>query len=82
MPIITVLITYGSMAMGIVGKPIGVLPPGTTPPLIGGYLMTGNISGSILQLVILLLSIVVYYPFFKIADNQKLKEETAAITNN
>lgn len=81
MPIITVLITYLSMSWGIVGKPIGVLPPGTTPPLISGYLMTGNISGSILQLVIIVLSIIVYYPFFKIADNQKVKEETAAIEN-
>lgn len=81
MPIITVLITYLSMSWGIVGKPIGVLPPGTTPPLISGYLMTGSISGSILQLVIIVLSIIVYYPFFKIADNQKVKEETAAIEN-
>ncbi|MGA9519596.1 MAG: PTS cellobiose transporter subunit IIC [Trichococcus sp.] len=81
MPIITVLITYLSMSWGIVGKPIGVLPPGTTPPLISGYLMTGNISGSILQLVIIVLSIIVYYPFFKIADNQKVKEETVAIEN-
>ncbi len=75
MPILTVLITYLSMQWGLISKPIGVLPPGTTPPLIGGYLMTGNISGSILQLVILILSFFVYYPFFKISDNQKLKEE-------
>ncbi|HJF34004.1 MAG TPA: PTS cellobiose transporter subunit IIC [Sporosarcina psychrophila] len=75
MPVITVLITYLSMNLGLVSKPIGVLPPGTTPPIIGGFLMTGDISGSILQLVILVLSFFVYYPFFKIADNQKLKDE-------
>ncbi|KAF0426452.1 PTS cellobiose transporter subunit IIC [Pediococcus acidilactici] len=82
MPIVTVLITYLSMQMGIVAKPIGVLPPGTTPPIISGYLMTGNISGAILQLVILVLSFAIYFPFFKLADAQKVKEELAATENN
>lgn len=77
MPIVTVLITYLSMQAGLVAKPIGVLPPGTTPPLISGYLMTGSLSGSVLQLVILVLSFMIYFPFFKLADAQKAKEELA-----
>lgn len=79
MPIITVSITYLSMQFGWVHMPIGVLPPGTTPPLIGGYLMTGSLSGSVLQLVILVVSFCVYFPFFKIADRQKYNEEQAAV---
>lgn len=82
MPIVTVLITYLSMQTGLVAKPIGVLPPGTTPPLISGYLMTGSLSGSVLQLVILVLSFVIYFPFFKLADAQKVKEELAAVDSN
>lgn len=78
MPLVSVAVTYGAMYFGIVSKPIGVLPPGTTPPLIGGYLMTGNLSGSILQLVILILSFVIYWPFFKLLDKQKLQEEAVA----
>lgn len=80
MPIITVTLTYFSMYFGIVGKPIGVLPPGTTPLIIGGYIMTGGISGAILQLVIFIISFVVYYPFFKIEDNIQYKKEQEAKT--
>lgn len=75
MPIITVTITYLSMQFGIVGKPIGVLPPGTTPMIIGGYIMTGGISGAILQIVIFIISFFVYYPFFKIEDNLQYKKK-------
>ncbi|MBO0458559.1 PTS cellobiose transporter subunit IIC [Enterococcus hulanensis] len=81
MPIVTVLITYLSMQTGLVAKPIGVLPPGTTPPLISGYLMTGSLSGSVLQLLILVLSFAIYFPFFKLADMQKVKEELVASEN-
>lgn len=82
MPIITVTITYLSMQFGIVGKPIGVLPPGTTPMIIGGYIMTGGISGAILQIIILIISFFVYYPFFKIEDRiQYAKEQKAKAEN-
>ncbi|MCM3729879.1 PTS cellobiose transporter subunit IIC [Neobacillus cucumis] len=80
-PIVTVLITYLSMDYGLVAKPIGVLPPGTTPTLINGYLMTGSVSGVILQLVLFVTSFVIYFPFFKIMDNQKYKEEQTTLTN-
>jgi cellobiose PTS system EIIC component len=74
-PAISVIITYLSMDMGLVAKPIGIVTPFTMPPIIGGYLITGSISGSILQLVIIAVSFFIYFPFFKIWDNQKLKEE-------
>jgi PTS system cellobiose-specific IIC component len=76
-PAISVIITYLSMDMGLVAKPIGIVTPFTMPPIIGGYLITGSISGSILQLVIIAVSFFIYFPFFKIWDNQKLKEEDA-----
>ncbi|MED3912458.1 PTS cellobiose transporter subunit IIC [Peribacillus simplex] len=82
-PAISVIITYLSMDMGLVAKPIGIVTPFTMPPIIGGYLITGSISGSILQLVIIAVSFFIYFPFFKIWDNQKLKEEnTINITSN
>jgi PTS system cellobiose-specific IIC component len=46
------------------------------PPIIGGYLATGgHISGAILQLVNLTVSIAIYYPFFKMLDNRTLASE-------
>lgn len=78
-PIVTVLITYLSMDFGLVALPIGVLPPGTMPLIIGGYLMTGSISGMILQIVLFAVAFIIYYPFFRIMDNQKYKEEQDAL---
>ena len=75
MAIITVCLTYLSMQFGIVSKPIGVLPPGTTPMIIGGYIMTGGISGAILQIIIFIISFLVYYPFFKVEDKIQYEKE-------
>jgi PTS system cellobiose-specific IIC component len=80
-PVISVLITYLSMYYGWVASPIGVLPPGTMPILIGGYLMTGSVSGIVLQLILFAVSFVIYFPFFKIMDNQKYKEEQKALAS-
>jgi cellobiose PTS system EIIC component len=77
-PIVTVTVTYLSMKTGIVAKPAGIAVPWTMPPIIGGYLATGGkISGSILQLVNLVISFAIYFPFFKMWDRQKAKEEKA-----
>lgn len=75
-PIVIYIVAYFSMATGLVAKTAGVLVPWTMPPIIGGYLATGgHISGAILQVICLMISIAIYYPFFKILDNQYLKEE-------
>ncbi|MCM3226682.1 PTS cellobiose transporter subunit IIC [Terribacillus saccharophilus] len=76
-PLVSVLITYLAMDWGIVAKPIGIVPPWTMPPILQGYLITGSISGAILQIVILALSFLIYYPFFRLWDKQKAAEEKA-----
>ncbi len=77
-PIALVLISYFGMATGLVAKPSGVAVPWTTPPIISGYLATGGkISGSVLQIVNFFVSLLIYYPFFRIWDRQKLSEEQA-----
>ncbi|AEV95930.1 PTS cellobiose transporter subunit IIC [Pediococcus claussenii] len=74
-PLVSVVTTYLAMQYGLVGKTIGVAVPWTTPPIISGYLATGHLSGSILQLVNFLIGGAIYYPFFRIADRQALDEE-------
>lgn len=76
-PILSVIVAYVSMDIGLVAKPIGIVPPWTMPPIIQGYLITGSISGALLQLVIILLSFIIYFPFFKIWDKQKAEEENS-----
>ena len=63
----------------LVAPPAGIALPFTTPIFISGYLATGgHISGTVLQVVNLAISLVVYYPFFRAWDRLKAKEEHAS----
>ncbi|WP_179396077.1 PTS cellobiose transporter subunit IIC [Lacticaseibacillus absianus] len=74
-PLVCFTLSYVSMAIGLVA-PAVVLVPWSMPPIIGGYLATGgHISGAILQVVIIAVSTIIYYPFFKMIDNKALREE-------
>nr|MDH3175412.1 PTS cellobiose transporter subunit IIC [Bacillus pumilus] len=76
-PIMMVITTYIGMSTGLVAKPAGIAVPWTMPPIISGYLATGGkISGAVMQLINLALSFALYYPFFRMWDKQKLKEES------
>ena len=68
------LLTYIVMKIGIVQIPYGLQLPWTTPPLISGFLQ-GGVSLMIWQLLMILLSMVLWYPFFKISDKKALEEE-------
>jgi cellobiose PTS system EIIC component len=75
-PVIVVTVSYFAMDLGLVAKTAGVMVPWTTPVGIGGFLATGGkFSGAILQIFNVVLSAALYYPFFKLWDNQKYKEE-------
>ncbi|OBR34449.1 putative permease IIC component YwbA [Bacillus velezensis] len=81
-PLLTITATYIGMSTGMVAKPAGIAVPWTMPPLISGYLATGGkISGSVMQLINLLITFIIYYPFFRIWDLQKWREERAAEQN-
>lgn len=73
-PVIAVLITYLSIVTGIISPFTGVTVPWTTPAIISGFLI-GGWKAAILQMVIMLISIMIYLPFFKVQDNINLKEE-------
>ncbi len=78
-PLSIVIITYVAMTTGFVARPSGIAVPWTMPPIIGGYLAAGNkFSGAILQFVNFLVAFAIYYPFLRMWDKQKLKEEQGA----
>jgi PTS system cellobiose-specific IIC component len=78
-PVVLVIVSYSAMATGLVAPPAGIALPFTTPIVISGYLATGgHISGAILQIVNLAISLVMYYPFFRVWDNLKFREEQAS----
>lgn len=78
-PIVVTTISFLAMQSGLVVKPVGISLPWTTPPIFGGYLATGgHISGAILQMVNLVVAFVIYVPFFKMWDKQKVIEESGS----
>lgn len=82
-PVVLVIVSYVAMSLGWVAKPSGVAVPWTTPVIISGYLASGGkISGSVLQLVNFVIALVIYYPFFRLWDKQKVSEEQANAASN
>lgn len=74
--VVSILISYFAFSTGLVPLCTGIAQvPWTTPILVSGYLVTGSIAGSILQLVCLIAVILVWLPFVRVADKQILKEE-------
>lgn len=72
----SILIAYGAFAIGIVPKCTGLAQvPWTTPLLISGYLATNSIMGAVLQLVCVIVVVLIWLPFVKVADTQIQKEE-------
>ena len=75
-PTVTFLLGYGAMATGIMPYMTGAELPNGTPILLGGFLAWGGIKGAIFQALLIAVSVLIYYPFFKIVDKQALDEES------
>lgn len=73
-PQINILITYFAMKGGLVSLPRIAIGAAGTPVLLDGWLICG-ISGLILEIILVALSALLYYPFFKVQDNIAFKEE-------
>lgn len=63
----------------------GVVPPAvnavrwTTPVFISGYMSTGSVAGSILQLISIAMGICIYAPFVKLSDRLQVMSEESKI---
>jgi len=69
--------TYLLMDWGLINRPF-VNVPWTTPPIIGHYLVTGgDWRAAVWGVASIGLAMLVYYPFAKIAERQRLQAEAA-----
>ena len=74
-PAAVVTINYFAFAVNLVPKPLIQLPF-TVPVFISGFLSSGgHWQGALLQLVNLIVTAIIYYPFFKMYEAQLLKNE-------
>ena len=66
------------MYFDIIGRPVLQIP-WTMPPLFAAWFVTGgNIPAVIWSVCTLVISALVYLPFFKIAERRQLEREAAA----
>ncbi len=78
-PMVLAFVSYEAMALGIVAKTV-VIVPWSMPPIISGFIATGgDIKASILQIVNIIISLVIYLPFIFVADQNEKKREAAAL---
>ncbi|HWI60283.1 MAG TPA: PTS transporter subunit EIIC [Symbiobacteriaceae bacterium] len=73
-PVVMCLVTYFAMASGLVAKTIAVAN-WASPVVMGAWVSTGDWKAIVLQLVNVIISVVIYYPFFVAFDKMKVREE-------
>lgn len=74
-PLVTTTIYFGAVSAGLCNAAC-VQVPWTTPLFINGFLVTGgDWRAIIVQLINLIVSIIIYYPFFKYFEKQALARE-------
>lgn len=76
-PVVNTVIGYVATVIGFMPVTMGVQLPWTCPIIFSGFLVTGSVTGSIVQIVQLIVDVLIYYPFFKLLDQRYLEEETA-----
>ncbi len=78
-PVIVTIITYFAMSIGLVPPPAGIIVPWTTPPILNGFLATGNAwQGGVLQAFNLVIVILIWWPFLKLLDKNYYESEKNA----
>ena len=71
--------TYLLMSWNVIQRPL-VNVPWTTPPVIGHYLVTGgDWKAAVWGAASIVLAMLVYYPFAKIAERQRLQAEATGV---
>lgn len=70
-------IVYLAMDWGLVPIPTATMGLWYLPFPIVAYLVTNSVAGVVLSLAIFALSWIIYFPFFKVYDNQCVAEEKA-----
>lgn len=75
-PVVVTLTTYFAMATGLVPPPAGIIVPWTTPPILNGFLATGNAwQGGVLQAFNLFVVMIIWWPFLRIMDKKYYENE-------
>lgn len=73
-PVVIVSLAYFLISIGLITPPVGLIGAGSIPPFLHG-LANGSLSFAIYELIAIGISMIIYYPFFKLIDKQALLKE-------
>lgn len=74
-PVVCATIAWFATSVGLINRVV-VLAPWTLPGPIGAYLATGgDWRAALLSVILIIISVAIYYPFFMIYDKKLLQEE-------
>lgn len=74
-PVLNTVIATVATIIGFIPITSGVQLPWTMPIFFSGYLISGSFNAVILQAILLVVDMALYYPFLKLLDNKYLEEE-------
>jgi PTS system, lactose/cellobiose family IIC component len=74
-PLCCICLSYFSTLLGLVARLPGISVGYTIPMVLSAFMSGGGVSGMVLQAVMVVISCLIWYPFFKILDKQALEEE-------
>ena len=76
-PVINSILLYMAIKTQIIPPMGGQLPPWTVPPIISGFIL-GGWKYAVMQLVVLIVGFIVYFPFLKKLDTMNYQQELDA----
>ena len=77
-PLVNTILSTIATLIGLIPYTTGAALPWTTPFFFSGWLSTGSIVAGLFQIVLIIIGMGIYYPFFKVIDKQYLHEEHQA----
>lgn len=81
-PTVGAIVAWFATSMGLVNRVV-TLAPWTLPGPIGAFLATGgDWRAIVLNLLLIVMSCLIYYPFFKMYDNKLLAEENGELSED
>ena len=77
-PLVNTILATIATLIGLIPYTTGAALPWTTPFFFSGWLSTGSIVAGLFQIVLIMIGMGIYYPFFRVIDKQYLHEEHQA----
>ena len=80
-PLVNTILSTIATLIGLIPYTTGAALPWTTPFFFSGWLATGSIVAGLFQIILIIIGMCIYYPFFRVIDKQYLHEEHQAVNS-